>query len=219
MSCSPRNVQPANSHSRARRGVAVVRVEHDAPATRFELEEAGDHARQQQRPEPAVDEPKVGDGGVQPEVVRVGVIARRDGILCRPVDLDVADVLAAQAADERPRVRARQLRPQVAAPALQRPVVLPRLGQVRAVHPLGDQRRVGGPGDTYGIRRVEWRSRGPRNSADLVGHVGQFTGEPVPSIVHRGQSLPEQDHLLMSPVRHEGEMKAAPAPFGPGRIP
>jgi len=72
--------------------VAVIGVEHDSPATGFELEEIRDDARQQQRSDTAVEELEVRDGRVQTDVIRISVITRGDGILCRPVEFDVTDV-------------------------------------------------------------------------------------------------------------------------------
>jgi hypothetical protein len=70
----------------------VIGVEHDSPATGFELEEIRDDARQQQRSDTAVEELEVRDGRVQTDVIRISVLTRGDGILCRPVEFDVTDV-------------------------------------------------------------------------------------------------------------------------------
>src|ERR1700733_3978511 len=91
-------------------GVAVVGVEHDSATTGFDLEDTRDDARQQEGAETLVDDRQLGDGGVQAYVVGIGVIPRRDGILCGAVNLDVSAVLAVHAADERAGVVARPLR-------------------------------------------------------------------------------------------------------------
>ena len=92
-----------------RAAVAVIRVEHDAATTGFELEDVGDHSGKQNRSNAAVDEPHVRDGGMHTDIVRVRGITRGDGILCRPVELDIAKRLAAKEAYEWPGVLAIEL--------------------------------------------------------------------------------------------------------------
>ncbi len=48
----------------------MIRIEHDAATTRFEFEDAGDDARQQEGTETLVDDRQLGDGRVQPDIVR-----------------------------------------------------------------------------------------------------------------------------------------------------
>ncbi len=79
----------------------MVGIEHDSAATWFDVEDACDDTRQQERAEPLVDDRQLGDGRVEPDVVGIGVITRGDGILCRAVNFDIPAVLAVHAADER----------------------------------------------------------------------------------------------------------------------
>ena len=158
--------------------VSVVWIEHDSAATGFDLEEACREPRQQQRAEPAVDDVEIGDRGVQTEVIRVGVIPRRDGILGRPVDLDVAALLTAQAADQRPRIASRELGAQISTPPLRRPVILLGLGEVRPVHPPRDRLGVDvGIDNTNTVRLGEHRDRRRRHGGDLVGQLRQLAGQ------------------------------------------
>lgn len=80
----------------------MVGIEHDPPAVGFEFEHVGHDARQQDRAHSTVDESEIGDRRMHTDVVGFGGVARCDGILGRPVQLDVADGLAAEARDERP---------------------------------------------------------------------------------------------------------------------
>jgi hypothetical protein len=47
-----------------RRGIAVIRSEHDSATTWFDLEDTGDNMRQQQSTETLIDESQLGDGRV-----------------------------------------------------------------------------------------------------------------------------------------------------------
>ena len=51
----------------------MVGVEHDSATTGFDLEDARDDARQQERAETLVDDRQLGDGRVQAYVVGIGV--------------------------------------------------------------------------------------------------------------------------------------------------
>ncbi|AMD54496.1 hypothetical protein ATO49_09920 [Mycolicibacterium fortuitum subsp. fortuitum DSM 46621 = ATCC 6841 = JCM 6387] len=159
-------------------GVAVVGVEHNPAAVRVQLEHTGDDARQQDRTHAAIYESQIGDRGVHADVVRIGGIAGRDGILGGAVQLDVTGGLSTEARDQRPRVLPVQLRLQVTPPPLGRPVVLPGFDQMRTVHPLGDQLGVSISVGRPDVVRLGQNRDGRRiDGAHLVGDVGQLAFE------------------------------------------
>ena len=133
ISCSPRRLHPAYSHNRRAPLLRWLGVEHDPTTTRFAGEHAGHDARQKYRAEPPVDERRIGDRGVQSDVVGIGGVSGGDGILCGPIEFDETDVLAASTTNERARVCAVELGLQIPLPPPRRPVVLPRLRHMRAV--------------------------------------------------------------------------------------
>lgn len=73
-------------------------------------EHTGHDAGQQYWAEATVDDSRIGDGRVQPDVVRVGGVTRRDGILSGTVEFDVTEILTAPASNERTGVGAVELR-------------------------------------------------------------------------------------------------------------
>jgi hypothetical protein len=65
----------------ADRLVAVIGIEHDSGASSFEREDASDYVRQHSWPYFLIDELGFSDGAVKTDVVSIGVIPRRDGVL------------------------------------------------------------------------------------------------------------------------------------------
>ena len=174
--------------------VAMVGVEHDAPATRLLGEYACHDARQKYRAEAAADDLRVRYRGVQSHIVGIGDISGGDGILCGPVKFDVTVVLAAETTDEWTRVRAIELGPQIPPPAPRRPVVLPRLRQMRAVYPL--RHHVGvciGFYEADGIGIGVGGGPTSRTSVEVdVSSRGRTGSSASSNIGHRPTSLPQQ---------------------------
>ena len=170
MSCSPRNVhagvfaEPAGPLLRWS-GSNMMRRQRGSSSKTL-----ADQARQHDRGDAAIDELRICDGRVQADVMRFRGIARGNGILCRPVQLDVAERHTAEAANERTGVLAVELRTQVTLPSRRRPVVLPRLNQMCAVHPFRNHFGVGvGVGEADGVRLGQV---GRRRRAHLPNRVG-----------------------------------------------
>ena len=65
--------------------VAMIRIEHDAAASRIQGEDAGHQVWQQITDVPAFDIVQIGNRDMQTQVVGVVLISPGDGILCRSV--------------------------------------------------------------------------------------------------------------------------------------
>ena len=197
ISCSPRKAASGVLAQPSGTAVAVVGVEHDPTTTRFAGEHAGHDARQKYRAEAPVDERRVGDRGVQSDVVGIGGISGGDGILCGPIEFDVTEVLAASTTDERRASMCRRVGPAdtaaTATTASRTPTPPPDAGGSSSR--TSCRRRH--PGRRGGWRRARPGSAwGRADLTDVGGDRRQLTREDrlerLVNIGHRPTSLPQQ---------------------------